>query len=376
MTNCDFLIVGAGLAGSVLAERLNSIGQKVILIDKRDHIGGNCYDYYDNSGVLVHKYGPHYFRTNFQDVKEYLSKFTRWRKHEYRIRASINGLLYPLPINRDTLNKFFKINLRTEKEAEELLDSKRNAIKNPKDAEEQVLAFAGREIYDAFFKNYTVKQWGIHPRELDASVTARIPIRTNTDDRYVNDQFQAMPKDGYFKIFENLLKDIEVIFNADFKRVKNRFKFKTLLYTGPIDEFFDYKYGRLPYRSLRFRFETHNKEFYQDWSQINYPNDYKYTRIVEIKHATGQIIPKTTIVKEYPCEKGSPFYPIPNPDNQKIYLKYKKAADKLNDVYFIGRLAQYRYLNMDQVVKEALDLFKKLLISPNLLPVSKVYKNT
>ncbi|GAX60429.1 UDP-galactopyranose mutase [Candidatus Scalindua japonica] len=358
--NCDFLIVGAGFAGSVLAERLNSIGKKVILIDKRDHTGGNCCDYYDSSGVLVHKYGPHYFRTNFQDVKEYLSKFTSWRKHEYRIRASINGLLYPLPINRDTLNNFFKINLRTEKEAKEFLNSKRSPIKNPKNAEEQVLAFAGREIYDAFFKNYTTKQWGIHPRELDASVTARIPIRTNTDDRYVNDLFQAMPEDGYSKVFENLLKNIEVILTADFKRVKHRIKFKTLLYTGPIDEFFDYKYGRLPYRSLRFRFETHNKEFYQDWSQINYPNDYKYTRIVEIKHATGQIIPNTTIVKEYPCEKGSPFYPIPNPDNQKIYLRYKRAAEKLNNVYFIGRLAQYRYLNMDQIVKEALDLFKTL----------------
>ena len=358
--NYDFLIVGAGLAGSILAERLNSVGKKVVLIDKRDHIGGNCYDYYDSSGVLVHRYGPHYFRTNFLEVKDYLSKFTDWKMHEYRIKASIDDSLYPLPINRDTLNKFFKISLRTEKEAKEFLNSKRSVIKKPINAEEQVLAFAGREIYEAFFKNYTIKQWGIHPRELDASVTARIPIRTNTDDRYVDDLFQAMPADGYCKMFEKLLKNIDVVLKTDFKKAKTRFKFGILLYTGPIDEFFSYKYGRLPYRSLRFRFETYNKEFYQGWSQINYPNDYKYTRVVEIKHATGQIIPKTTIVKEYPCEKGSPFYPIPNPDNQKIYLRYKKAADKLDNVHFIGRLGQYRYLNMDQVAKEALGLFEKL----------------
>lgn len=360
MKKHDYLIVGAGFAGGVLAERLSSIGKKVLVIDKRDHIGGNCYDYYDNAGVLVHKYGPHYFRTNFPEVKEYLSKFTNWRPCKYRIRAYVNGELYPIPINRDTLNKFFNINLKNEEEARKFLDSKRLKIKNPKNAEEQVLALAGKEIYEAFFKNYTKKQWGIDPKKLDASVTARIPIRTNTDDRYVSDKFQAMPRDGYTKIFENLLRGIKVMLKTDFRTIKNKISYDKLIYTGPIDEFFNYKYGRLPYRSLRFKFETYDKEFYQDWSQINYPNTYKFTRIVEIKHVTGQKIPRTTIVKEYPTSRGEPYYPIPTPKNQKLYLRYKKEADKLKNVYFVGRLAQYKYLNMDQVIKEALDLFEKI----------------
>lgn len=354
----DYLIIGAGFVGSVLAERLNSIGKRVLVVDKRNHIGGNCYDYYNKEGVLIHKYGPHYFRTNFKEVKKYLSKFTKWRPYEYRVRTFVNNELYPLPINRTTLNKFFNINLKNKEEARIFLNSKREKIKKPKNAKEQVLASVGKEIYEAFFKNYTIKQWG--NLNLDASVTARIPIRTNTDDRYVNDKFQAMPKEGYFKVFENLLKGIKVILRTNFKEIKDKVKYKKLIYSGPIDEFFDYKYGKLPYRSIRFKFETYNKEFYQDWLQINYPNNYKYTRIVEIKYATGQKSPKTTITKEYPCSKGEPYYPIPNLKNQKLYLKYKKEASKLKNIYFIGRLAQYKYLNMDEVIKEALNLFEKI----------------
>lgn len=356
----DYLIVGAGFAGSVLAERLNFVGKKVLVVEKRDHIGGNCYDYYDNSGVLVHKYGPHYFRTNFQEVVDYLSKFTQWRPYEYRIRACVNGRLHTFPINRNTLNEFFGVDLKTDQETEEFLKSKRENIENPKNAEEQILALTGKEIYEAFFKNYTIKQWGIHPKNLDASVTARIPIRTNDDDRYLNDKFQAMPKDGYTKLFENLLKGIDVMLNVDYKVAIKNISYDKLIYTGPIDEFFDYKYGKLPYRSLKFEFENHNKEFYQDWSQINYPNDYDFTRIVEIKHATGQKIPTTTIVKEYPQSEGDPYYPIPAKENHEIYRKYEAESNNLENVYFIGRLAQYKYLNMDQVVKETLDLFDKL----------------
>ena len=360
MRKFDYLIIGAGFAGSVLAERLNSIGKKVLVVDKRNHIGGNCYDYYNKAGVLVHKYGPHYFRTNFNEVKNYLSKFTKWRPCEYRIRSYINGQLYTFPINRNTLNEFFNINLKTEKQAKDFLNSKRIKIKKPKNAEEQVLALVGKEIYEAFFKNYTKKQWRIDSKKLDAFVTARIPIRTNADDRYVNEKFQAMPKDGYAKLFENMLRGVQVMLNTDFEKIKNKISYDKLIYTGPIDKFFNYKYGKLPYRSLKFKFETYNKEFYQNWSQINYPNNYKFTRIVEIKHVTGQKIPRTTIVKEYPCCKKEPYYPIPSQENQKLYLKYKKEADKLKNVYFIGRLAKYEYLNMDQVVKNALDLFNEL----------------
>lgn len=363
--NYDYLIVGAGLSGSVLAERLTSIGEKVLVIDKRSHVGGNCYDYYDEAGVLVHKFGPHYFRTNYEEVEKYLSRFTEWRKYEYRIRSYVNGKLYPIPINRDTLNSFFKINLSTDEEAERFLESKRIKIDKPKNAEEQVLAAVGRELYEAFYKNYTIKQWGVKPTELDASVTARIPVRTNTDDRYFDDRFQAMPLEGYTKLVENLLRGVEVRLNTDYRRVKDKIKYNKLIYTGPIDEFFDYKYGRLPYRSLRFEFESFDMEFYQDFSQINYPNDYEYTRIVEIKHATGQKIPRTTIVKEYPKSVGEPFYPIPNPRNHELYLKYKEEASKLKNTYFIGRLAEYKYLNMDQVCKNALDLFNNVLSKEN-----------
>ncbi len=357
MEKVDYLIVGAGFAGSVLAERLNSIGKKVLVIDKRNHVGGNCHDYYDEFGVLVHKYGPHYFRTNFDEVRDYLSLFTDWRPCEYRIRASVGGKLYTFPINRNTLNEFFGKNLSTEKEVEDFLFSKKEEIDDPKNAEEQVLSLVGREIHEAFFKNYTKKQWGVDPKELDASVTARIPVRFNDDDRYVGDKFQAMPLEGYHKLFEKMLNGIEVYLSTDFKDIKNKIFYDRLIYTGPIDEFFDYKYGRLPYRSLNFKFDNYNKEFYQDWSQINYPNDNDFTRIVEIKHATGQKIANTTITKEYPVSDGDPFYPIPAKDNFKLYYKYRNDADGLKNVYFVGRLAQYKYLNMDQVVKEALDLF-------------------
>lgn len=360
MKKIDYLIVGAGFSGSTLAERLNSTGKKVLVIDKRNHIGGNCYDYYNKGGVLVHKYGPHYFRTDFNDVKDYLSRFTNWHPHEYRVRASIKGRLYTFPINRNTLNEFFGINLKSEEEAKEFLEIKRTKIEKPQNAEQQILAQVGRELYEAFFKHYTERQWGIHPRELDASVTARIPIRTNTDDRYVSGKFQAMPKDGYHTLFKNMLNGVEVWLNTSFKEIKDEVQYDKLIYTGPIDEFFNYRFGKLPYRSLRFKFETYEKEFFQDWVQINFPKEYDYSRIVEIKHATGQRTPWTTTVKDYPCAEGEPFYPVPNPVNRETYLKYQQEATKLKNVYFTGRLATYRYLNMDQVVKEALDLFIKI----------------
>lgn len=359
----DYLVVGAGFAGSVLAERLNSIGKRVLVIDKRRHIGGNCFDYHDKFGVLVHKYGPHYFRTNFKDVEKYLSRFTKWRPFEYRVRIKANNRLYTFPINKTTINEFFGTNLKTTKEVENFINSKREPIKNPKNSKEQILSLIGKEIYETFFKNYTIKQWGIDPIKLEASVTARIPIRTNDDDRYVSDKFQAMPKHGYTKLFENLLKNIKISLNTDLKKINGKIKYKNLIHTGPIDEFFDYQYGKLPYRSLKFKFEHYDKYYYQDWPQINYPNDYKFTRIVEIKHVTGQKISGTTITKEFPCWGKEPFYPVPTKENEEIYKKYAEEASKLNNVHFIGRLAQYKYFNMDQVVKESLDLFNNKLIN-------------
>lgn len=360
MEKYSYLIVGAGFAGSVLAERLTSTGNKVIVIDRRNHVGGNCYDYYDKYGVLVHKYGPHYFRTDIDEVKEYLSKFTEWIPHEYIVKASINGKLYPLPINRSTINLFFNLSLKTKNEVEKFLEKIKVKITNPKNAEELILSQVGKEIYDAFFKNYTIKQWGVDPKKLDKSVTARIPIRTNDDPRYFTAKFQAMPKQGYTLIFDKLLEKSDILLNTTFESIKNKISFEKLIYTGPIDAYFNFKYGKLQYRSLKFIFENYNQEYFQTHSQINYPNEYEYTRIVEIKHATHQKCPDTTIVKEYPQEEGEQFYPFPTKENNNIASRYIAEAFKLKNTFFIGRLAQYKYLNMDQVIKLALDLFAKI----------------
>lgn len=359
MPEYDFLIVGAGFAGSVLAERLSN-KKKVLVIDERDHIGGNCYDYYNEFGVLVHKYGPHYFRTDNEHVFHYLSKFTKWRPYEYRVRSFVDGTFYPFPINIDTINMFFDLNLKTKAEVKAFLDSKRIAFEDPKNAEEQVLSQLGEELYTKFFKNYTIKQWNTHPKNLSASVTARIPVRYDHDDRYFDAKYQAMPKEGYFNIFVNLLEGSEVLLNTPFSSIKNKISYTYLIYTGAIDRFFSYIYGKLPYRSLKFRHENHHKDFYQNWVQVNYPNQFEYTRIVEIKHATGQNINRTTIVKEYPADSGDPFYPIPNPESSKLHRKYQRDALHLKNTLFIGRLANYQYLNMDQVVEKSLALSEKI----------------
>ena len=295
----DFLIVGAGLSGAVLAERLNSINKKVLIVDKRNHIGGNCYDYYDDNGVLIHKYGPHYFRTNDDFVFNYLSKFTKWRPYEYRIRTFVDGEFYPFPINMDTINKFFNINLKSKEEVKKFLKSKSEDIKSPRNAEEQVLATVGMELYEKFFKNYTIKQWNRDPKKLYPSVTARIPLRIDKDDRYFNDKIQAMPLNGYHIMIRNILKDIEVQLNTEFSEIKDDLSYRNLIFTGPIDQFFNYQFGSLPYRSLKFQHEHHYKNYYQKWVQINYPNDFDFTRIVEIKHATGQKCKNTTIIVGY-----------------------------------------------------------------------------
>jgi UDP-galactopyranose mutase len=361
----DFLILGAGFSGCVLAERIASqLDKKVLIVEKRDHIGGNCYDYYNNDGLLVHKYGPHYFRTNNKKVFDYLSQFTQWHYHQYKILAFVDGQLLPLPINLDTVNNLYGLNLSSF-ELDEFFEKVRVKIEKIKTSEDVIIAQVGRELYEKFFKNYTKKHWELDPSELDASVCARIPIRNNRDGRYFNDKYQAMPKHGYTEMFKKLIShhNIHLLLKTDYQEIKDIVPFKKLIYTGPIDEFFDHKFGRLPYRSLRFDFETLDQEFYQPVSQVNYPNDYDFTRIVEIKHTTGQKHHKTTIVREYPSDQGDPYYPIPMEENRLLYERYKKEANKLKDVHFIGRLADYKYHNMDEVVVLSMELFETTIVT-------------
>ncbi|MEP6683858.1 MAG: UDP-galactopyranose mutase [Parafilimonas sp.] len=359
----DYLIVGAGFAGSVLAERLaTQAHKKVLIIDKRNHIGGNTYDYYDEHGILVHKYGPHIFHTNSGDVFNYLSKFTQWRQYEHRVLASVDGQLVPIPINQNTINSLFGINLNSD-EVTEFYNKRAEKKTIIKTSEDVVLNAVGRELYEKFFKGYSRKQWGIDPSELDASVTARVPTRTNKDDRYFTDTYQSMPLHGYTKLFENMLshQNIKIMLNADYKDVIDMIPYKNLIYTGPVDDYFNNCYGKLPYRSIDFRFETHDTEFFQSTGTVNYPNSHAYTRTTEFKYLTGQKNSKTSIVYEYPTDEGDPYYPIPCPENNNIYKKYQLLAATLPNVYFTGRLGTYKYYNMDQVVAQSLTLFKKLM---------------
>lgn len=357
-----FLIVGCGLAGSILAERIaTQLGKKVLILDKRNHVGGNCYDFYNNSGILVHKYGPHYFRTSMKHVFDYLSNFTEWHYVYYRIKVMVDGKCVPLPINLDTVNKLYGYNFSTD-ELTDFFAKQKATIKKIRNSEDVIVSKIGRGLYEKIYKAYTIKQWDLEPKELDSSVCGRIPVRTSRDDRYFTDKYQAMPKHGYHKMFEKILKhpNIHIMLQTDYKEIKELIQYKKLIWTGPVDEFFDYKYGKLPYRSLRFEHETLDVEYYQPVCQVNYPFDYDFTRIVEIKHVTGQKHCKTTIVREYPTDEGEPYYPIPRPQNTKLYHKYKEEADKLKDVYFIGRLAQYKYLNMDEVIDGALKIFERI----------------
>jgi UDP-galactopyranose mutase len=361
----DFLIVGAGFAGSVLAERLASVGnKKILIIDKRNHIGGNAYDYYNEDGILIHKYGPHIFHTNSADVFNYLSKFTGWRNYQHKVLAHVDGQLLPIPINLNTINKYYGLNLNG-LEVEEFLASRAEKVYPIKTSEDVVVSKVGRELYEKFFRGYTRKQWDLDPSQLDASVTARVPTRTNKDDRYFTDTFQAMPAHGYTKMFEKMLShpNIKIMLNTDYEEVMNEVRFKKLIFTGPVDEFFNYKYGKLPYRSLRFKFETLELSQFQETGTINYPNDYGFTRITEFKHLTGQKHDKTTVVYEYPEATGDPYYPVPRPENEMLYKKYAALANQLSNTYFVGRLATYRYYNMDQVVAQALTTFKKIMQS-------------
>lgn len=362
MAEADFLIVGAGFSGVTLANLIaTKKNRKVMIIDKNRYIGGHSSDYYNRYGVLVHRHGPHYFRTISKDVFNYLSQFTTWNNTKFIVRAYVDRKYYPFPINRDTLNEFYSINLKNVSEAQLFIDKIKSKINFPRNFEEVILSKMGRDIYEKFFRNYTFKQWGVHPSTLAASVAQRIPIRTNTENSYINDKIQCIPKKGYTKLMENMLshKNIIVKLNTPYSKVDRPHKFKYIIYTGSIDEFFNYKFGELPYRSLFFRHITYKQKFYQKWVQVNYPNDYKFTRIVEIKHVTLQNTPYTTIVKEYPRSRGKPFYPLLTKDGITKYKLYKHEAKKLKGkIFFIGRLAEYKYINMDQAVENAMNLFK------------------
>jgi UDP-galactopyranose mutase len=357
----DYLIVGAGYAGSVLAERLaRGSGKQVLLVDRRPHIGGNAYDHYDNSGILVHKYGPHIFHTNSKEVFDYLSRFTEWRQYQHKVLASVDGQLVPIPINLDTINKLYGLNLNSF-QMEEFLSSRAERKEQVRTSEDVVVSKVGRELYEKFFRGYTRKQWGLDPSELDAQVTARVPTRTNRDDRYFTDTYQAMPKHGFTRMFANMLDhpNIKVMLNTDYRDVKDAIPYRELIYTGPVDEFFDFEFGKLPYRCLEFKHETLNQVKHQPVAVVNYPNDNEFTRVTEFKHLTGQEHLKTSIVYEFSRAEGDPYYPIPRQENAAIYKKYQQLAEE-SGILFAGRLATYKYYNMDQVVAQALTAYAKL----------------
>ena len=357
----DYLVVGAGFAGSVVAERLAAAGKKILILDKRSHIAGNAYDFYNEQGLLIHLYGPHIFHTQSEKVFNYLSQFTDWRPYEHRVLASVDGKRVPIPINLDTINQLYGLNLDAAG-MEAFLAERAEPRADIRTSEDIVVSKVGRELYEKFFKNYTRKQWGVDPSELDASVAGRIPVRLNQDDRYFSDTFQVMPLEGYTRMFERMLAhpNITVQLSVDYRDVMDQYPDAKMVYTGPIDEFFDYRFGKLPYRSLRFEHETHDVEQLQPVGVVNYPNDHKYTRVTEFKHLTGQEHPRTSIVYEYPQAEGDPYYPIPQPENAKLYEMYRELAENTPGVYFCGRLANYKYFNMDQVVAQALHLYRNI----------------
>ncbi len=360
----DRVVIGAGFAGTVIAERLaRGLGERVLLVDRRSHLGGNAYDEHDEAGILVHRYGPHIFHTNATRVVEYLSRFTEWRPYQHRVLARVRGQLVPIPINLDTVNRLFSLSLR-EDELEDWFAERAETLPRLRTSEDAVVGRVGRELYELFFRGYTRKQWGLDPSELDASVTSRIPVRTNRDDRYFTDTFQAMPREGYTAMFARMVDhpDIKVALDTDFRDLPVTLRSAGVVFTGPVDEFFGQPFGPLPYRSLEFRFETHDTPWLLPVGTVNEPDEtaVPYTRTTEFKHLTGQQHPRTTIVREYPRADGDPYYPIPRPENQALYERYRALAERTPGVTFVGRLATYRYYNMDQVVAQALATYRKL----------------
>jgi UDP-galactopyranose mutase len=362
----DIVIVGAGISGLTIAERYATLGKNILVVEAREHIGGNCYDFINEVGLLVAKYGPHYFHTNYEDVWEYIKHFSDWKPFEARVVTNIDGKKISIPINIKTINQYFGTSISNEEEMKLWLSENTIPVEFPKNAEEAAVSRVGSVLYEKIFKEYTIKQWDKDPKELAPEVTNRIPVRTNADDRYFTDIYQAIPNHGYTKLFEKMAesKNITIILNTAWEDIQDKIKYKEkLFFTGRIDTYFAKKYGPLEYRSLRFEFETLPQEYFQEFIQENYPSlSIPFTRIVEYKHMTGQKHPQTTISREYPTWEGEPYYPVPSDKNKEIYKKYQEEAEKLEkeNIYFVGRLANYKYFNMDQAFKNALDLFNRL----------------
>ncbi len=360
--NFKYVIVGAGLAGITMAERIaNVMDEKVLIIEKRNHIAGNIYDSYNNDGIMIHNYGPHTFHTNFKHVFDYICQFTEWNDYQHRVLSYVDGNFVPLPISLETINQLYNLKL-SQAEMEDFIESKKVVKENIENSEDVVLSQAGQDIYDKFFKYFTIKQWGVSPKELDKTVISRIPFRTNRDTRYFTDKYQGNPKHGYTKMCENMLrsKKIKILLNTDYKEIISDIKYDVLIYTGPIDYYFDYEFGELLYRSIDFKFETYDMNSYQPTASTRYPKDYDYTRITEFKKMTGQKHQKTTILKEYPCFGKEPYYPYPTSEWKNMYEKYKAKADLEKNTIFLGRLAEYKYYDMDDVIAKALECFEKL----------------
>ncbi|GAB2521141.1 UDP-galactopyranose mutase [Lysobacter humi (ex Lee et al. 2017)] len=359
----DVLIVGAGFSGAVVAQQLADRGYEVLVIDKREHIGGNAFDRTDAHGVLIHPYGPHIFHTNSERIADYLSQFTEWRPYEHRVLAKVGEKLVPIPINIDTVNALYGMDL-DEDTIQGFYDSVREPRERIRTSEDVVVNAVGQDLYEKFFRGYTRKQWGLDPSELNASVAARVPTRTNRDDRYFTDKFQKMPAEGYTKMFERMLDhpNIKVDLGVDFFEMRDRIDAKHVVYTGPIDTFYAHCYGKLPYRSLRFEHQhLADTEWYQSVGTVNFPNDYDYTRTTEFKHLTGQRHRGTSLVREFPTAEGDPYYPVPRPENEALFKRYERLAEQEQGVTFVGRLAQYRYYNMDQCVGAALKSVEYIL---------------
>ena len=362
MMKFKYVVVGAGLAGITISERIaTQLHEKVLVIEKRNHIGGNVYDEYNEAGILIQKYGPHTFHTNDKEVFDYICQYCKWHEYQHRVLSYVDGNFVPMPISLETINQLYNINL-SEEEMDAFIENRKIKIEEIKTSEDIVLSQAGRDIYEKFFKYFTLKQWGVYPAELDKSVISSIPFRKNRDTRYFTDKYQGNPFGGFTLMCQKMLDhpEIKVLLNTDYKEVVNDIEYEKLIYTGPIDYYFDYRLGKLKWRSIKFIFETYDKNSYQPVASTRWPMDYDYTRITEFKKLTGQKHEKTTILKEIPCDGEEPFYTFPTEEWKNLAQQYRKLAEQEENVVFLGRLAEYKYYDMDDVVREALNIFEKL----------------